>query len=143
MKSAFALPPSPGGLRRTSRATAGPALAVFTLALGLTAHAQQGAVNGEWRHWGGDLGVTRYAPLDQIDASNFNQLQVAWRFGTLNMGGRPDFNLQTTPLMVNGVLYATVGEHRNAVAIDPRTGELLWMHRLEEGQRALRSARRL
>jgi quinoprotein glucose dehydrogenase len=92
---------------------------------------------------GGDLGVTRYAPLDQITAANFNTLQVAWRFKTDNLGARPDFNMQTTPLMVGGVLYATAGEHRDAVALDARTGELLWMHRLEEGQRALRSARRL
>jgi quinoprotein glucose dehydrogenase len=105
--------------------------------------AQQGTTNGEWRTWGGDLGVTRYAPLDQINGANFSTLQVAWRFGTDSMGTRPDFNLQTTPLMINGVLYATVGEHRNAVALDARTGELLWMHRLEEGLRSQRSARRL
>ena len=105
--------------------------------------AQYGTTNGEWRTWGGDLGVTRYAPLDQINAANFNTLQVAWRFKTDNLGARPDFNMQTTPLMVGGVLYATAGEHRNAVALDAATGELLWMHRLEEGQRALRSARRL
>ena len=74
--------------------------------------AQRGTSNGEWRTWGGDLGATRYAPLDQIDASNFNKLQIAWRFKTENLGKRADFNLQTTPLMVNGVLYATVGEHR-------------------------------
>jgi len=104
---------------------------------------QQGAQGGEWRTWGGDLGVTRYAPLAQIDASNFSTLQVAWRFRTENLGSRPDFNLQTTPLMVGGVLYATAGEHRNAVAIDARTGELLWMHRLDEGRRAQLSARRL
>jgi quinoprotein glucose dehydrogenase len=108
-----------------------------------TLAAQQGAQGGEWRTWGGDLGATRYAPLDQVSASNFNQLQIAWRFRTDNLGSRPDFNLQTTPLMVGGVLYATAGEHRNAVAIDARTGELLWMHRLEEGKRAQLSARRL
>ena len=51
--------------------------------------------NGEWRAWGGDLGVTRYAPLDQINAANFNKLEVAWRFKTDNLGKRPDFNLQT------------------------------------------------
>ena len=45
--------------------------------------------------------------------------------------------------MVNGVLYATAGEHRNAVAINAATGELLWMHRLEEGRRAEASSRRL
>jgi quinoprotein glucose dehydrogenase len=111
--------------------------------LPVTIAAQLGTTNGEWRTWGGDLGVTRYAPLDQINAANFNSLQVAWRFKTDSLGSRPDFNMQTTPLMVNGRLYATAGEHRNAVALDGKTGELLWMHRLEEGQRALRSARRL
>src|SRR5687768_10991070 len=105
--------------------------------------AQYGTTNGEWRTWGGDLGATRYAPLDQINAANFNTLQIAWRFRTESLGARPDFNLQTTPLFVSGVLYATAGEHRNAVALDAGTGELLWMHRLEEGTRAQRSSRRL
>ena len=117
------------------------------VALGLlvpvTLGAQHGTTGGEWRTWGGDLGVTRYAPLDQITGANFNTLEVAWRFRTENLGSRPDFNLQTTPLMTNGVLYATAGEHRNAVAINAATGELLWMHRLEEGRRAQLSARRL
>ena len=107
------------------------------------AAAQQGTSSGEWRTYGGDLGATRYAPLDQINATNFNSLQIAWRFRTDSLGTRPDFNLQATPLMINGVLYATAGEHRNAVALDAATGELLWMHRLEEGERARRSARRL
>jgi len=105
--------------------------------------AQRGTTNGEWRAWGGDLGVTRYAPLDQINASNFSTLEIAWRFKTDILGRRPDFNLQTTPLMINGVLYATAGEHRDAVAINAATGELLWMHRLEEGKRAEASVRRL
>ena len=108
-----------------------------------TAAAQQGTANGEWRTWGGDLGVTRYAPLDQINASNFSSLEIAWRFRTVNLGPRPDFNLQATPLMVNGVLYFTAGSHRNAVAVDAATGELKWMHRLEEGRRAEVASRRL
>jgi quinoprotein glucose dehydrogenase len=116
---------------------------IAALAASVTVSAQRGASGGEWRTWGGDLGVTRYAPLDQITAANFNQLQIAWRFRTENLGSRPDFNLQTTPLMIGGVLYATAGEHRNAVAINARTGELLWMHRLEEGRRAQLSSRRL
>ena len=99
-------------------------------------HAQTGAQNGEWRTYGGDLGSTRYAPLDQINAGNFSKLQVAWRFKTDILGARPDFNLQTTPLMINGVLYATAGSRRDAVAIDAATGELLWMYRLDEGKRA-------
>ncbi|OFW42817.1 MAG: quinoprotein glucose dehydrogenase [Acidobacteria bacterium RIFCSPLOWO2_12_FULL_67_14b] len=108
-----------------------------------TLGAQYGTTGGEWRTWGGDLGVTRYAPLDQIHAGNFSTLEVAWRFRTENLGSRPDFNLQTTPLMINGVLYATAGEHRNAVALNAVSGELLWMHRLEEGRRAQLSSRRL
>ena len=108
-----------------------------------TLAAQHGTTGGEWRTWGGDLGVTRYAPLDQITAANFKQLEVVWRFRTDSLGSRPDFNLQTTPLMIDGVLYATAGEHRNAVALNAATGELLWMHRLEEGRRAQLSSRRL
>ncbi len=119
------------------------ALAASLLLGTTTIVGQQGATNGEWRAWAGDLGSTRYAPLDQIDAKNFNTLQVAWRFKTENLGSRPDFNLQATPLMVNGVLYATAGEHRSAVAIHAATGEMLWMHRLEEGERARQSVRRL
>ncbi len=90
---------------------------------------QTGTTNGEWRTYGGDLGSTRYAPHDQINAENFGKLRVAWRFKTDVFGIRPDFNLQTTPLMINGVLYATVGSRRDAVAIDAATGELLWMYR--------------
>ena len=131
---------------QTRRRQAGLKSRLYILALVLlpaTVNAQYGASNGEWRTYGGDLGSTRYAPLDQIDAGNFSKLQVAWRFKTDNLGTRPDFNLQTTPLFINGVLYATAGEHRDAVALDARTGELLWMHRLDEGERARRSARRL
>src|SRR5215472_9705774 len=105
--------------------------------------AQTGTKNGEWRTYGGDLGSTRYAPLDQINAANFGKLQVAWRFKTDILGARPDFNLQTTPLMINGVLYATAGSRRDAVAIDAATGELLWMYRLNEDKRAQASPRPL
>src|SRR5215203_7527986 len=111
--------------------------------LSATLSAQSGAKNGEWRSWAGDLGATRYAPLDQIDASNFNKLEVAWRFKTDNLGPRPDFNLQASPLMINGRLYFTAGSRRAAVAVDAATGELLWVHRIEEGARADNASRRL
>ncbi len=116
---------------------------LLVAAFGATAVAQHGTNGDQWRTWAGDLGATRYAPLDQIDASNFNNLEIAWRFRTENLGPRPDFNLQATPLMVNGVLYATAGAARNAVAIDAANGQLLWMHYLPEGERAARSVRRL
>src|SRR6478609_7071073 len=94
----------------------------------ITVIGQSGAANGEWRSYGGDLGHTRYAPLAQIDASNFSTLEVAWRFKTDNLGPRPEFQFESTPLMVKGVVYTTAGSRRAAVALDAATGEMLWMH---------------
>ena len=98
---------------------------------------------GEWRTYGADLASTRYSPLDQINASNFNNLEVAWRFKTDGLGPRPEFNLQATPLMVGGRLYATAGTRRAAVALDGATGEMLWMHSENEGPRGQNAPRQL
>ena len=98
---------------------------------------------GEWPHYAGDLAGSRYTPLDQISASNFSDLEVAWRFRTDNFGPRVEQKLQGTPLAVNGVLYTTAGTRRAVVAIDGRTGELLWMHRMDEGRRGALSPRTL
>ena len=97
----------------------------------------------EWRTYGGDLASTRYAPLDQINASNFDKLQIAWRFRTDSLGPRPETNFETTPLMVGGVIYSTVGTRRAVVALDAGTGELLWMHREDEGKRGQAAPRQL
>ncbi|MCA1583831.1 MAG: PQQ-binding-like beta-propeller repeat protein, partial [Acidobacteria bacterium] len=105
--------------------------------------AQSGASSGEWRTYGGDLGHTRYAPLDQIDASNFAKLEVAWRFKTDNLGPRPEYQFQSTPLMVKGRLYSTGGSRRAVVALDAGTGEMLWMHSEEEGVRGQNAPRQL
>ena len=111
--------------------------------LALPAGAQQGAKNGEWRTYGGDLGNTHYSALDQISASNFDKLEVAWRFKTSNLGPRPEFNLESTPLMANGVLYAAAGTRRSVVALDAATGELLWVHGEKEGARGSAAPRQL
>ena len=76
--------------------------------------AQTGAKNGEWRTYGGDLGNTHYSPLDQITAANFNNLQIAWRFKTDNLGSQPEYNLESTPLMANGILYSTEEDNDGA-----------------------------
>ena len=96
---------------------------------------QHGAGGGEWHYYGGDAASTRYAPLDQIDRDNVAELQIAWRWKSDNYGPRPEFNYRTTPLMVNGVLYATAGTRRAVVAIDAATGETLWSYRMDEGAR--------
>src|SRR5262245_14812251 len=91
--------------------------------------------NGEWPLYTADLRGTKYSPLDQIDATTFNKLEVAWRFKTDHLGTRPEYKLEGTPLMVGGVLYTTGGTRRAVVAIDARTGEELWVHRYPEGVR--------
>ncbi|MCH7748705.1 MAG: PQQ-binding-like beta-propeller repeat protein [Acidobacteria bacterium] len=118
-------------------------VAALALIVVAPAAAQLGAPNGEWPTYGGDLGHTRYSALDQIDADNFSDLEVAWRFKTESLGPRPEFVFQSTPLMVDGVLYTTAGTRRAAVAIDAETGELLWIHRLNEGERGAGAPRRL
>jgi quinoprotein glucose dehydrogenase len=119
-------------------------LTVALLSVALTAAAQEpGTANGEWPSYGGDLTHQRYSPLDQITAENFNDLELAWRFSTDNLGPRPERNFQSTPLMVNGMLYSTAGTRRSVVALDPETGELLWIHRLDEGERGEEAPRTL
>ena len=99
--------------------------------------------NGEWPSYGGDLAHTRYAPFDQINASNFGSLEVAWRFSTVNLGPSPEYRFQSTPVMVDGVLYTTGGSRRAVTALDAATGEQLWVYSLNEGERGANAPRRL
>jgi glucose dehydrogenase len=104
---------------------------------------QPSTKNGEWPSNGADLTFSRYSPLDQINASNFNKLEVAWRFKTDNLGPYPEYKLEGTPIMIKGVLYATAGTRRSVIALDAKTGELIWSHSLREGKRATYSPRQL
>jgi quinoprotein glucose dehydrogenase len=93
----------------------------------------RGNAPGEWRYWGADLWSTRYSPLDQINASNFGSLQVAWQWNAGAFG--KDEYYRTTPLYANGRLFTVATTRRIAAAIDPESGETLWMWRLNEGIR--------
>src|SRR5882672_5749984 len=135
--------PSPRGQTMKPRSVASAALAVALVVLSGHASAQHGALNGEWPTYGGDLGNTRYSPLDRIDASNFKSLEVAWRFKADNLGPTREYNFQSTPLMVDGVVYSTAGSRRAVVALDAGTGELLWVSRLDEGERGKAAPRQL
>jgi quinoprotein glucose dehydrogenase len=118
-----------------TRAQLGAVLLVTAGILTLTA--QPPTIAGaEWRSYGSDLASTKYSPLDQINASNVNRLQIAWRWKSNNFGPRMEGNMETTPLMVGGVLYFSAGQRRVIIAADAATGETLWMYRLEEGTRA-------
>jgi quinoprotein glucose dehydrogenase len=104
---------------------------------------QPSTKNGEWPHYTADLRGSKYSPLDQINASNFNSLEVAWRFKTDNLGPRPENKLEGTPIMIKGVLYVTAGTRRAVIALDAKTGEQLWIYRLDEGRRAAMAPRQL
>jgi quinoprotein glucose dehydrogenase len=123
------------------------AIAVVALPLAVGAQGRdpvsEGTRNGQWPSYNGDVRGSRYSPLDQIDATNFNDLEVAWRFKTDSLGTRPEYKLEGTPLMVNGVLYTTAGTRRAVVALDAATGELLWVHGEKEGARGANGPRQL
>ncbi len=88
---------------------------------------------GEWRYWGADAYSTRYSALDQINASNFDSLQVAWQWNAGQYG--EDEYYRTTPLYANGRLLTVATTRRKAFAIDPATGQTLWQWGLDEGIR--------
>ena len=102
----------------------------------LAIRAQQEPVEGEWRYFGGDRAFTRYSPLDQINRHNVGNLRILWRRPAVDSRLAevfPDLRefayLKSTPIMVDGVLYAP-----NALglveAFDPGTGETLWRQEL-------------
>jgi quinoprotein glucose dehydrogenase len=130
---------------RVSGAWALRALALSTaLAAGavLAAPAEDGA-NSEWTTYTGNWDGSKYRPLDQINASNFNQLEIVWRFKTDHIGNRPEFKLEGTPLEIGGVIYTTAGSRRGVIALDAATGELLWVHGEHEGARGAAAPRQL
>jgi quinoprotein glucose dehydrogenase len=98
--------------------------------------------NGDWPMYTADIKASKYSPIDQINASNFSKLQVAWRFKTDNLGPRPETKLGATPIMVKDTVYATAGTRRSVVALDAVTGELKWKYSMDEGERASRWAPR-
>ena len=112
-------------------------------ATALTAFAQWKPKDTEWPSYNADTMGSRYRPLDQINAQNFSKLEIAWRFKTDSIGNRPEYKLEGTPLMVNGVVYATAGSRRAAIALDAATGELLWVHGEHEGERGASAPRQL
>jgi glucose dehydrogenase len=110
-----------------------------------TPPAAQSAAAGsfvEWREYGGNIAAHRYSALAQIDRDNVSRLEIAWTFNTGNYGPRPEARNETTPLMIDGVLYTTVGVTRNVVAIDPKTGETLWVWRPNDGEQRFAAAPR-
>src|SRR6187455_3293450 len=121
-------------------------LAVLLLSISTVTSGQAGlpsTAKGDWTYYNADIKGTKYSPLDQINAANFSKLEVAWRFKTDSLGPRPEYKLEGTPVAIGGILYTTGGTRRSVIALDGKTGELMWVHSLREGRRAAVSPRQL
>ena len=87
----------------------------------------------EWLSYGGDKASSKYSPIDQIGGDNFSRLQVAWTWRSAEeeiTKANPDVKTwvwESTPLMVNGVLYVSTSLSQVA-AIDASTGETRWVY---------------
>jgi quinoprotein glucose dehydrogenase len=127
-------------LIRIRRANGWPVSAAMEAAAGT-----QGPVHHthtDWLNNRGDAGSTSYSPLDQINRDNVKSLRIAWRWKSDNFGPAPEYYYRPTPVIADGVLYVTAGLRRDVVAIDPTTGETLWMYRLDEAERGVAAPRR-
>src|SRR5262245_41698759 len=99
------------------------------VAFGVLTGAQTGTLV-EWRHWGGDAAQTKYSTAAEITTANVKDLAPAWTWRTIDRAApehdvRPG-GFETTPLMVDNVLYVTTSFHR-VVALDAETGAQLWV----------------
>ena len=110
----------------------------LVLAIGLAACGQSPRAPdikpGDWPHYARDLAATKYSPLDQIDASNVGDLEIAWEWESADSdlparfpGTEVNPNYQVTPIKIGNRLYAATNMGQ-AVALDPSTGEQLWRY---------------
>ena len=111
----------------------GSSLVISLFLLGSLAPAgsaqDRGNPEGEWSSIWADLSSTRYSPVDQINAGNFEELEVAWLWRGDNFSPAPDFINRATPIYADGIVYTVAGTRRTVAAIDPATGETLWTFR--------------
>ena len=82
-----------------------------------------GTEDGQWTYLGGDAWHTRSTTADQITPSNFEDLEIAWRWNASSFGPS---TARAAPTYVDGKLITVSGNRRHVVALDPATGELLW-----------------
>ncbi len=121
-------------LRRAVRGIACHLLALALMGLApVMAHAENGASEAEWHHYGGDPGSHKYSKADRINKDNVDRLELTWRWKS------PDTDLKApamimafkaTPLMVGGVLYLSTSLGQ-IVALDPASGVEKWRYNPE------------
>jgi len=106
--------------------------AALLFSVAQASRAQQGMSDGQWRHFGGDVGNTKYSSLDQIDKTNFDKLAIAWRWDpdvqqrVVDAESRVEpGQFKPTPLVIDGVMYLATSISQ-VVAIDVGTGKTIW-----------------
>ena len=99
----------------------GAVLAGYLVVMVSMMHSQGAPKTAEWPVAAGDSGGMRYSPLKQINASNVNQLQVAWTYDVTDGAG----TLETNPVVINGVLYGYTPAQK-VFAVNAATGQQLW-----------------
>src|SRR5580698_1999003 len=132
--------------RKSLRLSSVAAIALAPFVLAGAANAQgyvPSPAKGDWPMYFADPSGDRFSPPDQINGANFNKLELAWHFKTDSLGAHPEYQLEGTPIEVNGIVYTTAGSRRDVVALDAKTGELKWVYSLNEGVRAAISPRQL
>lgn len=109
------------------------ALAAIALAATTLRADDRALASGQWPHYSGDNGARKYSPLDRIRRDNVAGLRIAWRRPQLDtslLAGKPapqlSNNFRSTPIMVNGVMYASNGVGL-AEAFDPGSGKTIWV----------------
>lgn len=109
------------------------ALLISLLVFSNQSFSQLGGDDGQWQAYGADNGSTKYTALAQINASNVNRLQIAWRrpaldqqLVELNPNQRFSSNYVAAPIMVDGIAYIPNGVGL-VEAFNPGTGETLWV----------------
>ena len=109
-------------------------LSLLLVSIGLIIRIAEGQTieEGAWHYFGGDNKFNRYSPLDQINANNVDQLKIVWRKDATAAWLQDDYdglgstkNLRSTPLLIDGVLYAQ-NIFGLVEAFDPATGETIW-----------------
>ncbi len=103
------------------------------MAGGVSESAGQNPPAGEWHAFGADTGNSKYSPLDQIDATNFTDLEIAWRWASISKAvgdARDEINpglFKATALMADGLVYIATALSQVA-ALDPGSGALVWYY---------------
>jgi len=116
-------------LAHPSRVSVALALCVTACAMTPVPETETGEPVADWPYYGGDAGGTRYSPLAQINRKNVTQLKIAWEYHTGDVsdgtGGRRKSAFETTPIVVDGMMYLTTPFNR-VIALDPETGQEKW-----------------